>query len=209
MQFSDDVIDGLPLSTEMRGEIMVIGITGGSGGGKTTVSKEFKRLGFNIIDADEVAHKVMEKGSTCLKDVIYTFGKEYLNEKGELDRKKLGALVFNNPDKLALLNSITHKHIISKIKEQITDKTVIDAIGLFDTELYSLCDSTIFVYCPKEIRVKRIMEREGINESYAISRINAQKDDEYFKAKADFTVVNDGTEDIIKQLKGFYGEEIF
>ena len=188
---------------------MVIGITGGSGGGKTTVSKEFKRIGFNIIDADEVAHKVMEKGSACLKEVICAFGEEYLDAQGGLDRKKLGALVFSDPDKLALLNSITHKHIISKIKEEMTDKTVIDAISLFDTELYSLCDSTIFVYCPKEIRVKRIVEREGVDESYAKSRINAQKDDEYFKAKADFTVINDGKEDIIKQLKGFYGEEIF
>lgn len=188
---------------------MVIGITGGSGGGKTTVAKEFKRLGFNIIDADEVAHKVMEKGSSCLKEVIASFGEEYLNAEGSLDRKKLGTLVFSIPEKLALLNSITHKHIISRIKEEMTDKTVIDAIGLFDTELHSLCDSTIFVYCPKEIRVKRIVDREGIDESYAISRINAQKDDEYFKSKADFTVINDGKEDITKQLKGIYGEEIF
>lgn len=188
---------------------MVVGITGGSGAGKTTVSKEFKRIGFNIIDADVVAHKVMEKGSTCLKEVIDVFSDAYLDEKGELDRKKLGALVFNSPEKLALLNSITHKHIINKIKEEITDKTVIDAISLFDTRLYTFCDSTIFVYCPKEIRVKRIMEREGVEESYALSRINAQKDDEYFKSKADFTVINDGEEDIIKQLRGFYGEEIF
>ena len=136
---------------------MVIGITGGSGAGKTTVSKEFINAGFNIIDADEVAHKVMEKGSLCLKEVIDVFSDEYLNEDGTLNRKKLGALVFNDPEKLALLNSITHKHIINNIKEQITEKTVVDAIGLFDTELYTLCDSTIFVYCPKEIRVKRII----------------------------------------------------
>ena len=188
---------------------MVIGITGGSGAGKTTVSKEFIKAGFNIIDADEVAHKVMGKGSLCLKEVVDAFSDEYLNEEGELNRKKLGALVFNNPEKLALLNSITHKHIINNIKEQITEKTVIDAIGLFDTELYTLCDSTIFVYCPKEIRAKRIMAREGVDESYALSRINAQKEDEYFKSKADLTVINDGSENIIKQLRGFYGEEIF
>ena len=117
--------------------------------------------------------------------------------------------MFNCPEKLELLNSITHKHIIKEIKEEITDKTIIDAISLFETELYTLCDSTIFVHCPKEIRVKRIMEREHINEEYALSRINAQKSDEYFKSKADFTVVNDGEQNILKQLKGFYGEEIF
>ena len=164
---------------------MVIGITGGSGAGKTTVSKEFINAGFNIIDADEVAHRVMRKGSKCLDEVIEAFSEEYLTKDGELDRKKLGSLVFNCPEKLALLNSITHKHIINEIKEQMTDKTVIDAISLFETELYTLCDSTIFVYCPKEIRVKRIMEREHINEEYALSRINAQKSDEYFKSKAE------------------------
>ena len=188
---------------------MIIGITGGSGAGKTTVSKEFINAGFNIIDADEVAHRVMRKGSKCLDEVIDAFSKEYLTKDGELDRKKLGSLVFNCPEKLELLNSITHKHIIKEIKEEITDKTIIDAISLFETELYTLCDSTIFVYCPKEIRVKRIMEREHINEEYALSRINAQKSDEYFKSKADFTVVNDGEQNILKQLKGFYGEEIF
>ena len=188
---------------------MVIGITGGSGGGKTTVSKVFEEAGFKIIDADEVAHKVMSKGSECLKEVIDAFSDEYLNYDGELDRKKLGSLVFNSPEKLELLNTITHKHIIREIKSKVCEKTVIDAIGLFDTELYKLCDSTIFVYCPEEIRVKRIMAREGITEEYAKNRINAQRSDEYFKEKADFTVVNDGKIDIITQLKGFYGEEIF
>lgn len=188
---------------------MVIGITGGSGGGKTTVSKEFEKAGFNIIDADEVAHKVMEKGSPCLKQVIDVFGSEYLNENGELDRKKLGAVVFADPEKLALLNSITHDHIINKIKGKITEKTVIDVIGLFDTQLHSLCDSTIFVYCPEDIRVERIMKREGISKEYALKRIKAQKNDEYFKQKADYTVINDGIKDIKEQLKGIYGEEIF
>lgn len=188
---------------------MIIGITGGSGGGKTTVSKEFEKAGFKIIDADEVAHRVMKKGTKCLEEVVEAFSEEYLTIDGELDRKKLGSLVFNCPEKLELLNSITHKHIINEIKEEMTDKTVIDAIGLFETELYTLCDSTVFVYCPKEIRVKRIMERENINEEYALSRINAQKSDDYFKSKADFTVINDGEHNILKQLKGFYGEEIF
>lgn len=188
---------------------MIIGITGGSGGGKTTVSKEFEKAGFKIIDADEVAHRVMKKGTKCLEEVVDAFSEEYLTIDGELDRKKLGSLVFNCPEKLELLNSITHKHIINEIKEEMTDKTVIDAIGLFETELYTLCDSTVFVYCPKEIRVKRIMERENINEEYALSRINAQKSDDYFKSKADFTVINDGEHNILKQLKGFYGEEIF
>lgn len=188
---------------------MVIGITGGSGGGKTTVSREFEKIGFNVIDADEVAHKVMKKGTKCFAEVVEAFSKEYLKEDGELDRKKLGNLVFNCPQKLEILNSITHRHIIEEIKKQINDKTVIDAISLFDTELYNLCDSTIFVYCPKDKRVIRIMERENIEEEYALSRINAQKDDEYFKSKADFTVINDGEHDILKQLKGFYGEEIF
>lgn len=188
---------------------MVIGITGGSGGGKTTVSKEFEKAGFKIIDADEVAHRVMEKGSKCLAEVVDAFSEKYLKEDGSLDRKRLGSLVFNNPEKLQLLNSITHKHIIEEIKKEITDKTVIDAIGLFDTELYTLCDSTVFVYCPEDIRVKRIVEREGVSKEYAESRIKAQKDDGYFKSKADFTVINDGEHNILEQLKGFYGEEIF
>ena len=149
------------------------------------------------------------KGTDCLKEVIEAFSDEYLNDDGELDRKKLGSLVFNSPEKLELLNSITHKHIIKEIKSQIEEKTVIDAIGLFDTELYKLCDSTIFVLCPEESRIERIMAREGISREYATSRIKAQKSDKYFKEKADFVIINDGKENIKNQLKGIYGEEIF
>lgn len=188
---------------------MVIGITGGSGGGKTTVSKEFEKAGFYIIDADVVAHSTMSKNSDCLKEVICEFGEEYLNKDNEIDRKKLGALVFNNKEKLEKLNEITHKHIVKNIKAMIKENTVIDAIGLFESELDKLCDSTIFVYCPKELRIKRIVERENITVQYAKDRINAQKKDEYYKKRATYTVINDNENDILTQLKGFYGEEVF
>ena len=95
---------------------MIIGITGGSGVGKSTVSKEFEKKGFFVIDADIVAHKVMDKGSECLKEVIDFFGSEYLNSDSTLNRKKLGTLVFNNKEMLDKLNEITHKYIIKAIE---------------------------------------------------------------------------------------------
>lgn len=177
---------------------MIIGITGGSGAGKSTVSAEFEKRGFFVIDADKVAHQVMEKGTECLKETVAFFGEEYLNKDGTLNRKKLGSLVFNNKEMLDKLNEITHKYIIKEIKclSQKSDNVVIDAAVLFESSLKEMCDKTVFVSCPFDIRVERIMARDKVSEKYAADRINAQKKDEYYRQKCDFEIVNDGDNNI-------------
>ena len=182
---------------------MIIGITGGSGVGKSTVSAEFEKRGFFVIDADKVAHKVMDKGTECLKEVITFFGTEYLNDDGTLNRKKLGSLVFNNKEKLEKLNEITHKYIIKEIKflSQKDENVIIDAAVLFESDLKNLCNKTIFVSCPFDIRVKRIMERDNITRTYAEDRINAQPKDDYYKQRCDFEITNDGDNDIVAKVE--------
>lgn len=177
---------------------MIIGITGGSGVGKSTVSAQFEKNGFFVIDADKVAHKVMDQGTECLKEVTDFFGTEYLNGDGTLNRKKLGNLVFNNKEKLEKLNEITHKYITKEIVllSEKNENTLIDAAVLFESGLNELCNKTIFVSCPFDVRVKRIMERDSITETYAKDRINAQQKDEYYRRLCDFEIINDGDNDI-------------
>ena len=185
---------------------MIIGITGGSGSGKSTVSALFREHGWFVIDADEVAHAVMGKGSACLAEVCEAFGQDVLQKDGELDRKKLGAIVFADSKKRKRLNKITLHYIVQAIKEQLCGKknAVIDAPLLFESGLNLLCDETIFVSCPKQIRIKRIMERDGIGEAYAKARISSQKSDEELRALCDREVINDGQTNLEKQLGGYF-----
>lgn len=177
---------------------MIVGITGGSGVGKSTVSCEFEKKGFFVIDADKVAHLVMDKGTECLKEVIDFFGAEYLNADGSLNRKKLGGTVFNNKELLEKLNEITHKYIIKEIETLAysRENVIIDAAVLFESGLENMCNKTLFVSCPQEIRVKRIMARDNVSEEYARSRIQAQHNDDYYRKKCDFEITNDGENNI-------------
>lgn len=169
---------------------MIIGITGGSGAGKSTVSAKFEKYGFKIADADKIAHMLMAKGSDCLSETVEHFGSGFLNSDGTLNRKKLGEAVFSDPEKLKALNKITHKYITAEIKK-ITEEnpdTVIDAAVLFESGAYRLCDVTVYVHCPEEIRIKRIMERDGISREYAKSRIKSQADENKYKSLCDYTI---------------------
>ncbi len=183
---------------------MIIGITGQSGCGKTTVSDLLKNNGYFIIDCDEIAHDLMENDKNMLREIENEFGSEYFLY-GKLERKKLGTLVFNNPEKLKMLNSITHRYILKKVNSLIEgkNKAVIDAPLLIESGLDKICDKCIFVSCPFEVRLNRIMKRDKISRKYALSRLNSQKNDEFYKNKCNITVVNDGKADIAYQLKEF------
>ncbi|MBQ2897780.1 MAG: dephospho-CoA kinase [Clostridia bacterium] len=182
---------------------MIIGITGGSGTGKTAVSLCFEKHGYFIIDADKVAHKVMDRKSPCLKEVIDFFGHEYLNQGGTLNRKKLGEKVFKNKDLLENLNKITHKYIKREIEflAHNSSETVIDAALLFESGLDKLCQKVVFVSCPEDIRIKRIVSRDGVSKKYATSRIKAQKTDEFYRQRCDYEIVNDGEQNIALKVE--------
>ena len=169
---------------------MVIGITGPTGAGKTTISKEIcEKLGYTLIDADKIARDITKKGEKALEEVIACFGEEFLVD-GELDRKHLAQVVFNDKEKLDKLNKITHKYITEKIKLAISQNSnsLIDVPLLFESGLDKLCNKIILVLCDENIRIERIMKRDNISEENALSRINAQKDYSLYKAKSDIVI---------------------
>ncbi len=174
--------------------MIILGITGGSGCGKTTVSDILSANGVDVIDCDLVAKKIVEPNEPALKEIKDFFGNEYINQDGTLDRKKLANLVFNSPDKLLKLNEITHKYVEKYIDLYIKNSKAeiigIDAAALIESGIYKKCDFVISVLADKEIREERIMLRDNLSKDEASSRINAQKNDEFYIEKSDFIVYN-------------------
>ena len=178
------------------GAAMIIGITGGTGTGKTTALGVLETLGAFVIDCDKLYHELLENCSGLKTDIEARF--PGVVTEGKLDRKKLGTVVFADKKALSELNAITHRYITAEIGKQITrEKTAgrrlfaIDAIALIESELAGMCDITVAVTAPVEVRARRIMAREGIDWDYAMLRIKAQQPDEYYTRNCGYTLVND------------------
>ena len=180
----------------------IIGITGKSGAGKTTVTKYFKKYDAEIIDADILAREVVKKGMPALAEIE----KEWKDvvENGSLNRRALAKIVFNDASELHKLNTITHKYIVEEIKERIKNSHaeifVIDAIALFESGLSKLCDVTICVTADKDVRIKRIMARDNLTKIEAEERINAQQSDEFYEEKVDFIIFYNETESNLEEV---------
>ena len=178
--------------------MVVLGITGPTGAGKTTALNELNKLGGAVIDCDTVYHEMLESDKTLQCMLISEFG-DITDDSGGIDRKKLGKLVFGDADRLAALDHIVHGQIYRRVEKLIADyraenhyaAAAIDAIGLVESGLTRLCDATLAITAPAEVRVARIMAREGIPEDYARSRVLAQKPDSFFFAHCDHVLVND------------------
>lgn len=175
----------------------IIGITGPTGAGKTTALNELVKLGGCIYDADAVYHELLKSSFALRSELEDRFG-PLTDENGEFQRKKLGAIVFADPAALADLNAISHRYVVNAIKIELekaqaagTRCAAIDAIALFESGLDKLCHATLAITAPPEIRVRRIMAREGISEEYARSRVSAQHDDEFFISRCGYTLIND------------------
>ncbi|MDK2799936.1 MAG: dephospho-CoA kinase [Clostridiales bacterium] len=176
----------------------VIGLTGGTGSGKSTVANIAKDLGAKVIDADIIARQIVQKGQKALEEIVQHFGKDILLENGELNRRKLGSIVFADKEKLKLLNKITHKYIIQKIHEEIEIETlkkeydiiIVDAAVLIESGLYELCDMVWVVVADKEERIKRIMKRDSLSLEEANNRINSQMTEEEMKNYASAIINN-------------------
>ena len=172
---------------------MILGITGGTGCGKTTLLNLIKDMGGLVLDCDEIYHHLLKTDPLLLASIEKRFPGTVAN--GELDRKKLGALVFADQNALLDLNRITHTAVKQEVLRQLSDKpklAAIDAIGLFEGELAALCDTTVAVTAPMEDRLKRLMTRDGISEDYAKKRIAAQHESEWFIRRCDYTLLNQG-----------------
>lgn len=191
---------------------LILGVTGGSGCGKSNFCRMLKEKGAYVIDADLVARDVVRPGERALLKIKKTFGTEYILPNGELDRKKLGALVFSDSDKLNILNQITHKYIIKEIKKRIKESAcslkVIDAAVLFESGLADICDRTVCVLADKETRVKRISERDNLTYDAAKKRINAQQSDDFYRSHADDVILNNGSQEELEKENEKYFEKM-
>ena len=175
---------------------MILGITGGSGCGKTTALKAIRDLGGLVLDCDEIYHRLLRTDSVLLSSVEARF--PGVVEGGKLNRKKLGSLVFSDPEALLDLNRIAHgavKREVLRLLENPPSLAAIDAVALFEGGLAELCDHTVAVTAPREARIARLMARDHITEAYAIARLDAQKSNEDFSAMAEFTLENNGAEE--------------
>lgn len=170
----------------------IIGITGGTGCGKTTALQALEDLGFHIIDCDAVYHHLLETDSEML-DAIEAAFPGVLTD-GVLQRKVLGQRVFSNPPALDLLNRTVwpyvNRSVLAEIRNHAPQPCAIDAIGLLESGLGDWCTHTVAITAPEEFRVARLMAREGIPEDYARLRIRAQKSNDVFAANCSVTIDN-------------------
>ena len=175
---------------------MIIGITGSSGAGKSTICENLKKnYKVKIINADKIAKKLSKKGTSYIIDIIKKFGKDIVNEEGELKRKKLAEIIYSDPKKREELNSCTFKYIKKEIEKEIkkiNEDTiaVIDAPLLFESELNKICDKVIGVISRKELQIERIVARDNIDYEQAEKRLAAQKTNEFYIKNCDDIIEN-------------------
>ncbi len=192
----------------------IIGITGQTGAGKSTVCGELQKLGFYHIDADLVARELTEKNSPVIPLLCSAFGEDILNPDGSVDRKALARRAFSSKENTLLLNSITHPAVTKRIREIIKEKeaqgckaVLIDAVALFESGENKLCDFTVSVAAPAEIRLKRITERDNISREDAVLRVNAQQSEAFYRENADFVIENYPPYELSEQIKRIFKDE--
>ncbi len=185
-------------------DVMVVGLTGQTGAGKSTVSKTFADNGFAIINADHIARMVVEKGSKCLNEIQDFFGYKVINPDGTLNRKALAEIIFSDSSKRETLNTITYPYITGEILNQIRmhsqkgEKLILlDAPTLFESRADDFCELIISVVADSDIRRSRIIERDGITFEQAEKRMNSQLDEKFFKTHSDYIINNNSTIDIV------------
>ena len=184
---------------------MIIGITGGTGCGKTTLLQTIEARGGLVLDCDAVYHELLNRDMELLNAIEARFHGVVVENK--LERKRLGAIVFADEKALLDLNAITHGAIKAEIVRRLAEKpalAAIDAIALFEGGLSELCDATVAICAPKADRIERLMDRDGISREYAENRINAQKSESWFREKCAYTLYNDGTREEFREKCGAF-----
>ncbi|HEY0079091.1 MAG TPA: dephospho-CoA kinase [Pyrinomonadaceae bacterium] len=190
-----------------------VGLTGSIAVGKSFVSGVLSELGCHVLDADEVARRVVEPGSAGLRALLEAFGAEILQADGRLDRARLGSLVFADAERRALLNSILHPLIIEAQDEELKrfeqrdprGVAVVDAALMIESGGYRRFDKLIVVHCRPEIQLERLMRRNGLAREEAERRIDAQMPQEEKKRYADFLIdTSEGFEDTRRQVEKVY-----
>ncbi len=187
---------------------VVLGITGGTGSGKTSALEAIRDLGGTVIDCDAVYHEMLATSDELRHGIEVKFHGVFHSD-GTLNRKKLGSLVFESKERLAQLNEVIYRLLVPEVRrrcELAGDLVAVDAINLLESGLDAICDRTIAVTAPAELRVRRIMARDGIDERYARLRMSAQKSDEFYRGKCDHELSNtaDTAEDFRETAREFF-----
>lgn len=196
----------------------VIGITGGIGCGKSVVMSILEEeYGAYVLLSDLVGHELMIPGAVNYNGIVEAFGTDILLENGEIDRKKLGSIVFGNPEKLVLLNSITHPNIMKEIRDRIDaalanpayQMVCLESALLFETELADYCDQTWYVYADEKVRIERLIAGRGYTREYCEMVMGKQKGTDSYREKADVILDNSGDMENTKEQIRFivFGEK--
>ena len=184
----------------------VIGLCGGSGAGKGTVCSIFAELGIPSIDTDKLYHSLISTDSECTMEIVSAFGSDVYANPG-VDRKALRNIVFSSPENLAILNKITHKHILASVRSLIKNTgearaIIIDAPLLFESGFDRECDVKICVIADEDVRIERITKRDGISPEIAKARIASQIPNDELKEICDYTIENNvGTDELRKHIQ--------
>lgn len=176
----------------------VIGICGGSGSGKTEALRILAADGMPTLNCDAVSRQVMQPGSVCCRELCEAFGPELLREDGSLDRRRLFALTFNDPEKLQTLNRITHFHILRQVDawfdaHRSSPAVAVEAPLLFESGLDKRCDAIVLITADRAGKLARLAERDGLSADDASLRLSRQLDDAYLAARCDRVVENNGS----------------
>ena len=186
-----------------------IGVTGGIGSGKSTVCHLFKCLEIPVFNADEAGRRALAEDADVIKRVATLFGEEIILN-GKPDRKKIAEIVFNNPEKLAQLNSIIHPAVRKNFgiwsAEQQAPYGVYEAAILFETGLYKQLDKTILVIAPEQLRISRVTQRDGMDEATIRVRMKNQWNDEEKRKLADFIILNDDVTPLLPQVMDIHSQ---
>ena len=193
----------------------ILGLTGGSGTGKSAACTAFARLGCGVIDADATYRTLCDTCEPMLKEIQNVFG-DVFSTDGKLDRKKLGAIVFADAQKLQQLNAIPHPYIRQAARDAFAAYSkrgcllcIYDAPVLFEGQMETLCDKTCAVLAARNTRIARIVARDAITEEYAALRIDAQKDDAFYRERCDYVVQNDADLDTLyTQVRKIYEDMV-
>lgn len=189
----------------------VFGLTGGSGAGKSTVAEMLRQEGIYVIDADKIAREVVERGKPCLTELKAEFGEGIIRTDGSLDRRALGNIVFSDAEKLKSLNEITHKYIKEQIVKVLSGLecpcAAIDGAVIIGSEIAKMCEFMVSVTADTDIRLERIMKRDGISREAAENRLNSQPDNKFYIERSDYVLRNDGDEaELPEQVKELCGK---